>query len=232
VRAARDFRERKTAMAEFSDLCRGYWYPLYGFARRKGHSPEQAADHTQDFFVILAHGEVLAQADPAKGRLRTFFLTVFSRQLAIAHERGMAAKRGGGMTILALDRATAETRLAEEPRDLGLTPECWYDRQWALTLLERCLHQLAARMAQEGREQEFAVLRPFISLADIATVSSDAAAQRLGISAGTVRQKVSRLRAEFRMLLETQVAELLATPTPELIAEEIRALRQALRPPE
>jgi RNA polymerase sigma-70 factor (ECF subfamily) len=232
VRAARSFLERKTAMAEFSDLCRGYWYPLYGFARRKGHSPEQAADHTQDFFVILAHGEVLAQADPAKGRLRTFFLTIFSRQLATARERELAAKRGGRAALVELDRAAAEDRLAEEPRDPGLTPECWYDRQWALTLLEQCLERLAARMRLEGREQEFAVLRPFISLAEIATASTAAAARTLEVSAETLRQKVSRLRARFRTLLEEQVAESLAIPTAELIAEEIRALQQALRPPQ
>jgi RNA polymerase sigma-70 factor (ECF subfamily) len=31
-------------------LCRTYWYPLYAFVRRKGHSPEDAKDLTQAFF--------------------------------------------------------------------------------------------------------------------------------------------------------------------------------------
>jgi len=31
-------------------LCQTYWYPLYAFARRQGHAPEDAQDLTQAFF--------------------------------------------------------------------------------------------------------------------------------------------------------------------------------------
>ena len=37
----------KEALAE---LCNLYWYPLYKFVRRRGHSPEDAQDLTQGFF--------------------------------------------------------------------------------------------------------------------------------------------------------------------------------------
>ena len=30
------------ADAALADLCRTYWYPLYAFARREGHAPEDA----------------------------------------------------------------------------------------------------------------------------------------------------------------------------------------------
>jgi RNA polymerase sigma-70 factor (ECF subfamily) len=229
VEAALDFRERATAMHEFSWLCQAYWYPLYGFARRKGHPPEDAADLTQEFFGLLAGGDLLKQADPAKGKLRTFFLTVFSRQLVNARERERAAKRGGGAEIMELDREAAEGWLANEPVDPGLTPEHWFDRQWALTVLERCLDRLGARMVQAGKEQEFAVLRPFLSVSGIGAASTEDAAHGLGISADNLRQKLLRLRARFRLLLEEQVAESLATPTAEAIKEEIRCLQHAIR---
>ena len=32
-----------------AELCRLYWYPLYTFARRRGHSPEDAQDLTQRY---------------------------------------------------------------------------------------------------------------------------------------------------------------------------------------
>ena len=229
VNVARDFRERATAMQEFSWLCQAYWYPLYGFARRKGHPAEDAADHTQEFFGHLAGGDLLRQADPAKGKLRTFFLTVFSRQLANAWEREHAVKRGGAAEIVELDREAAEGWLACEPVDPGLTPELWFDRQWALTVLERCLDRLGARMAQEGKGHEFAVLRPFLSVSGIGAASSEAAARGLAIPADHLRQKLLRLRARFRALLEEQVAESLATPSAETIREEIRCLQQAIR---
>ena len=34
-------------------LCRTYWYPLYAYARRAGHSPPDAADLPQGFFARL-----------------------------------------------------------------------------------------------------------------------------------------------------------------------------------
>src|SRR5689334_21544021 len=32
------------AQAALEDLCRGYWYPIYSFVRRRGCSPEDAQD--------------------------------------------------------------------------------------------------------------------------------------------------------------------------------------------
>ena len=34
-------------------LCRAYWQPLYVYARRHGHSPQDAEDLTQGFFAKL-----------------------------------------------------------------------------------------------------------------------------------------------------------------------------------
>ncbi|MCX6878448.1 MAG: sigma-70 family RNA polymerase sigma factor [Verrucomicrobia bacterium] len=229
VEAALDFRERETAMREFSRLCQAYWYPLYGFARRHGHPPEDAADLTQEFFGLLASGDLLQQADPSKGKLRTLFLTVFSRQLVNARERERAAKRGGNAEIVALDCEGAEGWLASEPIDPRLTPERWFDRQWALTVLECCLNSLGSRLALEGKEQEFTALRPFLSLAGIGTASSEDAARRLGVSADNLRQKLLRLRVRFRVLLEELVAESLAAPSVAAITEEIRCLQHAIR---
>jgi hypothetical protein len=36
----------------FAELCRLYWYPLYGFIRHRGYSPEDAQDLTQGLFCI------------------------------------------------------------------------------------------------------------------------------------------------------------------------------------
>ena len=42
-----------TAQSALEHLCRAYWYPLYAFVRRLGHSPEDAQDLTQGFFAFL-----------------------------------------------------------------------------------------------------------------------------------------------------------------------------------
>jgi hypothetical protein len=47
-----------------SQLCQVYWYPLYAYARRRGCSPEDAQDMTQEFIARLLAHNWLAQADP------------------------------------------------------------------------------------------------------------------------------------------------------------------------
>ena len=76
-------------------LYRTYWYPLYAFARRRGSSPEDATDLTQEFFSRLLEKEFLMAADRDKGRFRSFLLTMFKRFLSKERARARAQKRGG-----------------------------------------------------------------------------------------------------------------------------------------
>ena len=41
------------AQAALETLCQSYWPPLYAYARRRGHSPEDAQDLTQEIFARL-----------------------------------------------------------------------------------------------------------------------------------------------------------------------------------
>src|SRR6266699_4731381 len=56
-------------------LCRAYWYPLYAFVRRQGHSPEDSQDLTQAFFASLLGKNTLRHAQRERGRFRSFLLT-------------------------------------------------------------------------------------------------------------------------------------------------------------
>src|SRR3990167_8028436 len=83
------------AAAALEQLCRTYWYPLYAYVRRRGFSPEDAQDLTQEFFARLLAHHWVADADRTKGRFRTFLLTALSRFLANQWDRARARKRGG-----------------------------------------------------------------------------------------------------------------------------------------
>ena len=93
--ASRDAAEAREAL---SSLCQAYWYPIYAFVRHRGFSPEQAQDLTQDFFAYVLERDLIAKADPARGRFRAFLRTVCARHLADHRDRENAAKRGGGRT--------------------------------------------------------------------------------------------------------------------------------------
>src|SRR5687767_7806705 len=68
LRSGDDTRARQA----LDKLCQDYWYPLYAYVRRTGHSAEDAADLTQGFFAQLMEKELFTRADPERGRLRSF----------------------------------------------------------------------------------------------------------------------------------------------------------------
>ena len=92
-----------TASGAMQELCRIYWFPVYAFARRKGHSPSDAEDLTQGFFVHLLESEFVKSADRDRGRFRSFLLKSVANFLNADHRRQTAEKRGGGQTVLSLD---------------------------------------------------------------------------------------------------------------------------------
>jgi len=49
-----------------SGLCKDYWQPLYNFARRGGHSQEDAEDLTKGFILRLLEKDSIAAADRAE----------------------------------------------------------------------------------------------------------------------------------------------------------------------
>ena len=45
-------------------LFRTYWWPIYGFVRRQGHTAEEAQDLTQSFFAFLIKRKGLDTVGP------------------------------------------------------------------------------------------------------------------------------------------------------------------------
>src|SRR5437762_2747732 len=121
VIAAGDLRAPE-ARESLASLCTAYWYPLYAYIRRRGHTPEQAQDLTQDFFALLLERDIIAKADPERGRFRSYLRTVCTRFLTNALQRANAWKRGGGRPSLPIDAFDAEGRYARELAD-EWTPE-------------------------------------------------------------------------------------------------------------
>lgn len=66
--------DRSTPQAEraLEEICQIYWFPLYAYIRRRGHSPEDAEDLTQEFFRQLIEHRWIKDADREKGKLRAF----------------------------------------------------------------------------------------------------------------------------------------------------------------
>jgi len=198
------------AQVALEQLCRTYWFPLYAYVRRRGKSPEDAQDLTQEFFARLLERNWLERADREKGRFRSFLLAAMNYFLADEWDKARAKKRGGGVSPLPLQLNTAETRYSQEPAD-HTTPEQNYERRWAMALLEEVLRRLRVDYEQSGRAELFATLHPCLVGSSAAQPYSELA-ERLGTSEGAVKAAVYRLRQRYRELLRDEIAHTVAQP--------------------
>lgn len=196
-------------------LCRTYWYPLYAFVRRRGKSPADAQDLTQEFFARLLARHWLERADQARGRFRTFLLTALERFLANEWDKERALKRGGAQQFVPLDLADAETRYSSEPAG-PLTPEQVFERRWALILLDTVLEKLGLEYCAEGKADLFAALKPGLA-GNPSSLAYPQLARILGLSESGVRVAVHRLRQRYRESLRAEIANTVAS------AEEVEA---------
>lgn len=224
VRAgAEDPVEREKALTE---ICTHYWPPVYAFIRSQGYSPHDAEDLTQAFFEEFLDRNDFAKADANRGRLRNYLLTAAKNQLNSARRDGNRQKRGGGVPVFSIDARDAEGRcLIPEPID-DFSPEKVFDRQWAITVLEKVVTALAKRYEVKGQTRLFEALRPYITNTEIAPPQSRLA-EDLGMTEQALRVAIHRLRQRYGELLRETVRATLGRD--ESIEDEVRHLLASFR---
>lgn len=205
-------------------LCRAYWFPLYGCARRQGANPEDARDLTQGFFEKLIEREDLRFAEPTRGRFRNFLIKSFQNYCHDVRAQEQSIKRGGKTSIISFDALSAEERYLIEPVD-SFSPEKLYDALWAHTLIDAVKHQLLREYTAIGKRPLAEAILP--SLAGNSPHSHADIGNTLGISLAAAKMATSRMRKRFRQLLIQEVAVTLENP--EEAEDEIKALIMALR---
>jgi RNA polymerase sigma-70 factor (ECF subfamily) len=221
VNAARD-PAAPAARQALADLCKLYWFPIYSFVRRRGHTDDKAQDLTQEFFTRLLERDGLATADPQRGRFRSYLVAAFQHFLANQHDFETAQKRGGARAPLPLEFGDADSRYGLEAPG-GRTPEQEFERRWALTMLDQALAALRAEYATGGKEALFERLKASLTgeSEPYAVIAVD-----LGLSEGAVKVAAHRLRQRYRDCLRAAIAE--TVDSQEQIEDEIRALFAAL----
>jgi RNA polymerase sigma-70 factor (ECF subfamily) len=213
--------------AALARLCQSYWYPLYAHARRRGCSPHDAQDLTQEFFAQLLGRKSFATADPSRGRFRSFLLTAMNNFLVSEWKKARAQKRGGGETLLSLDLAAAEQRFDLEPAGRD-APDKAFDKQWALSLLEEVLNRLEKEYRRDGKGELFAALKQTLMGASASQPYAQLAAN-LGLGEGAVKVAVHRLRKRYRELIRAEIANTVASP--DEVNDEMRHLLATLTQP-
>jgi RNA polymerase sigma factor (sigma-70 family) len=214
-------RADSQAQIALAGLCEAYWYPLYAFVRRKGYSPEDAQDLTQEFFARLVERNWLADLKREGGKFRSFLLRALDRFLIDEWRKKQTQKRGAGQ-ILSLDGGDAETRYLREPAH-EQTPERLFEQNCALALLERVYAELEAEYSD--RRELFEAIKPCL-VGDRTALPYTEIAARLHLSEGGVKTLVHRMRQRFRTLLRETVAQTVSQPAE--VDDELREMLRAL----
>jgi RNA polymerase sigma factor (sigma-70 family) len=191
-------------------LCRTYWWPLYGFVRRNGFSPEEAQDLTQGFFVLLLERRDFDAVRREKGRLRSYLLVSLKNFLAKARRRELTLKRGKGRALVPLEELVAR-EYADAELSHNLTADRIYERRWALTLLELVLARLEKEYRAAGNAKLFECLKEFLSDEPDRRSQAEVAAE-LGMTENAVKQAFHRLRQRYRQVLHDEIAQTVALP--------------------
>lgn len=198
------------------DLLRGYWKPVYFFVRRWGAQVEDAKDLTQSFFADLLRRDSLKDVARERGRFRAFLLAAARNFLTNQADAARAAKRGGGKAPLRLDFAEAEGRLASAAPD----PEDSFQREWALTVLERALGALQAELPRD----RFAAVRRHLAPGD--APAYEETARELDTSVTDVKNLLHKARKRYRALIREVVRA--SVDRDEDVDDEVRDLFRAL----
>jgi RNA polymerase sigma-70 factor (ECF subfamily) len=177
-------------------LFQTYWYPLYAFVRRQGHSPENAEDLTQAFFERFLEKHSVREVLREKGRFRTFLLTTLRRFLCDQFDRATALKRGGGVRWVPWDAAEGEAQFSQAVASTR-SPEEMFDRAWAETVVKTSVERLGMDYGSGGQAALFAEIKGYLSQ-PVDRAAYAASAQRLGISTDAVAMAVVRLRRRYR----------------------------------
>src|ERR1700756_238408 len=213
----------QSALAE---LCRHYWYPLYVFARLRGHSPDDAQDLIQGFFLHLLEHRTPTGVDRLKGKFRSFLLASLQSYLSDELDRARCLKRGGNEEIVHLDAEDAEERYRLEPVEF-LTAEKIFDARWAMTVLGEAMSRLRQEYATEGKVSTFETLKVFLDpINSLTPPSYEEVAHQLQVSMSGVKTQIHRWRKRYTALLREEVGRTVCDPAE--IDEEIHALCEAL----
>jgi len=206
-----------------TELYQSYWYPLFAYLRRKGHSTSDASDYVQGFFVELIDKEYLSAVAPEKGRFRWFLMSAIGRYVNKQTE-----KKCGGKQTFSLDVEQAEQRYQREPVD-GWTAEKLFDRRWALEVLSQALSTLRERHVESGKADLYDALQPTLTGEPLTNQQCEEIGNGLNMTAVAVKVAAHRLKEKYRKVLVDIVSETIIDPgKANEVDNELDALLKAL----
>ena len=197
-------------------LCAAYRRALYHYARASGHSPHDAEDAVQDFFVHVLGQNALKTLQKEKGRLRGWMIRAFNNRLTNRREHHGAHKRGGGVEHVQWDFASVEIEFNRQYR-AGQDAAHACDLALAIELWDMTLTRLDMDPKVQKRPAIYEAIRPHLLQGWPKNGPAQTeVAKRLGITANALRVRLVNLAEKARSIF----AEIARDTIDPLIPEE------------
>ncbi len=217
--------EAKQALRE---LCEIYYGPVELFVQRYRGGVDDARDLTHEFFAKLLEGDSLGNADRTRGRFRSYLLGAVKHFLSDQQDRDQTLKRGGGQTTQSLDQPVREDEPLTIADPRGLPPDAYFDRQWALAVVEQAIDTLRAEAESIGELARFEVLQRWLVTPSGHDTAIEAA-RSLNLSDGAFKVAVHRLRKRFRYVVVDRITTTVDDPIE--VQDELNYLINAMTLP-
>ena len=216
--AKADSEDGRRALAE---LCEAYYEPVVAYLRHVLRDSDAARDMSHAFFTMILGGGHIGSADRERGRFRSYLLGAVKHFVSRQREIHFSLKRGAGLQPVSLD----EDGVPDIRDHQVMSPDAAFDRQWALTVLERSLRALRAECQSSGKERLFDQARPFLT-GDAAHGDQGAAAVVCGMNVEAFRVAVHRLKRQLRQCMKAEIAGTLEDDG--AVVDEMQILFEAL----
>ena len=213
------------ARQALSDLCAAYYAPVVAFLRREDRDEDTARELAHEFFARVLERPAFKEADPQRGRFRSYLLGALKHFLANRRVHELREKRGAGAIHEPLPQET-DTSLSPGVADpTSPSPDAVFDREWALSVLERAFAVLTSESKQAGALRQFETLKPWLTGDGVGRPQAEVA-RELGLNEGALRVAIHRLRRRFREVVKAEIAQTVSEPAD--VADELRHLIAAL----
>jgi hypothetical protein len=152
----------------------------------------------------------------------------------IAHSDWRTSKRlsQDGDVFSIEDAAKIEHELSDVLKKMQAAnaPDEIFLRRWRRTLLRRSREELKQEMEMKGELARFQVLWPLVDRDESDNLTSQEAAELLGMTDGGVRAAVSRIKDKLRDHILRQIADTVDSSAPGVLEAEVRALFYSANP--
>jgi RNA polymerase sigma factor (sigma-70 family) len=206
-------------------LISAYWKPVYKYIRVKWHAGnDDAKDLTQAFFTEALEHNFFDRFDPGKARFRTFVRTCVDGFVANEQRAAGSLKRGGHITLVALDFQAADGELLHQKAPAGNDLDEFFHQEWVRGLFALAVDDLRRQCAAADKALHFTLFERYDL--DAAPTQGKLTyaqlGQEFGLSTVQVTNYLSFARSQFRQRILERLRA--STGSDEEYLDEVRNL--------